>query len=305
MSRWKVIPLLAAMGLAITVHAQEAPDAPAPIPGIPAHRGVIDDTWIIAPRRMGNATLAAVKNYADEGDIAAGVSLRYQIDHADWIAADVFIYPAGDGDGSRMLKRGVDDFRESVNFAEKQEIYRNVWWGDEIPYTASLSGGRKLEGRFLPIVFDAQQDMLTSRTYLFYRKLYFTKIRLTTTVDAVDSLVDTSDKFIRNLLDGVEVVSVGGCGRQMDVVGLGPGQSPPPEMADGVSADGYRVALRTNKSGQPIVGEAMSKVMALAAKRQLATGCTVLDYHPPLEDGTRTVLHLSFSTEDWGATPRQ
>ena len=305
MSRWKLIPLLVALGMAPAAHAQETSDASAPLPGMPAHRGVIDDTWIIAPRRLGNATLSAVKNYADEGDIAAGVSLRYRIDHADWIAADVFIYPAGDGDPDRMLKRAVDDFRESVNFAEKQEIYRNVWWGEESSYTASLSGGRKLQGRFLPIVFDAQQDMLTSRTYLFYRKLYFTKIRLTTTTDAVDSLVDTSDKFIRNLLDGVDIVSVGGCGRQMDVVALAPGQSPPPELADGSSADGYRVALKANKSGQPIVGEAMTKTMALAAKRQLATGCTVLDYNPPLEDGTRTVLHLSFSTEDWGATPKQ
>ncbi|KAF1008303.1 MAG: hypothetical protein GAK28_01284 [Luteibacter sp.] len=177
--------------------------------------------------------------------------------------------------------------------------------GEEGPYTATLAGGRKLVGRFLPIVFDAQQDMLTSRTYLFYRKLYFTKIRLTTTTDAVDSLVDTSDKFIRNLLDSVDIVSVGGCGRQMDVVALAPGQSPPPELADGSSADGYRVALKANRSGQPIVGEAMTKVMALAAKRQLSTGCTVLDYNPPLEDGTRTVLHLSFSTEDWGAAPKQ
>jgi hypothetical protein len=48
----------------------------------------------------------------------------------------------------------------------------------------------------------------------------------------------------------------------------------------------------------------MAKAMALASKRQLAGGCTTLDYHPPLEDGTRTVLHLSFTPGDWGSSPK-
>ncbi|MDF3980483.1 hypothetical protein P3W24_00455 [Luteibacter sp. PPL201] len=305
MWRWKRIPLVVALGLATPVGAQEAPDATPVLPGLQAHRGVIDDTWIIAPKHLGNATLVAVKNYADEGDIAAGVSLRYRIDHAEWIAADVFIYPAGDGAPTDMLKRAAEDFRESVAFAERQEIYRNVWWGDTSPYVARLANGKTLEGRFLPLVFDAQQDMLTSRTYLFYRKLYFTKIRLTTPVGAVDSLNDNADRFVRNLLDGVDVVSEGGCGKKMDISVLASGQSPPPDMADGVSADGFHVMLPTGKAGLPAYGPAMEKTLALAAKRQLATGCTSLDYHPPLQDDTRTVLHLSFQASDWGAAPKQ
>jgi len=296
---------MVAMGVAATAGAQEAPDGSPALPGLQAHRGVIDDTWIIAPKRLGTATLAAVKNYADEGDIAAGVSLRYRIDHADWIAADVFIYPAGEGSTDDMLRRAAEDFRESVSFAERQEIYRNVWWGDESPYTAKLANGKTLDGRFLPLVFDAQQDMLTSRTYLFYRKLYFTKIRLTTPVGAVDSLADNADRFVRNLLDGVDVISVGGCGKKMDISVLAPGQSPPPEMADGVSADGFRLMLRTGKAGLPAYGPATEKTLSLAAKRQLAGGCTSLEYHPPLEDDTRAVLHLSFEASDWGATPKQ
>lgn len=303
---WKVVPVVIGLTAALATHAQEAPATPPlAVPDMQSHRGVVDDTWIIAPKRLADATLAAVKNYADEGDIAAGVSLRYHIDNADWIIADIFIYPAGEGDTTAMLRRAADDFRESVAFAERQEIYRNVWWGDEAAYTASLAGGKKLEGRFLPIVFDAQQDMLTSRTYLFYRKMYFVKVRLSTTVDAVDSLSTNADRFIGSLLDGVDIVSTGSCGRKMEIVALAPGQSPPPDLKDGVSSDGYRVVLKTNGAGLPVRNEQMAKVMALAAKRQLAAGCTTLEYHPPLEDDTRAVLHLSFGPDDWGATPKQ
>lgn len=304
MWRWRVIPVLA-LGLASSpVGAQVAPAAP-PLAPVDAqtHRGVVDDTWIIAPRRLPDATLQAVKNYADEGDIAAGVSLRYGIDNADWVIADVFIYPAGQGDEATMLGRAVQDFRESVAFAERQEIYRNVWWGDETPYTAKLAGGRKQAGRFLPIVFDAQRDMLTSRTYLFYRKMYFVKVRLSTTVEAVDSLSDNADRFIAGLLDGIDIVSVGSCGRKLDIVALDGSQPPPADMPDGVSADGYRVALKATKAGTPAYGAQTAKTLALALKRQVATGCTSLQYNPPLEDDNRTVLHLQFGPDDWGATP--
>ena len=305
MSRWKVIPVVIGLMASMGSGAQEAPASPPfAVPDAGSHRGVIDDTWIIAPKRLADATLAAVKNYADEGDIAAGVSLRYHIDEADWIIADVFIYPAGEGDEATMLRRATEDFRESVAYAERQQIYRNVWWGDEAAYTARLPGGKKLEGRFLPIVFDAQQDMLTSRTYLFYRKMYFVKIRLTTTVDAVDSLVDNADRFIGSLLGSVDIVSVGTCGKRMDVASLAPGQSPPPDFQDGVSADGYRVVIRGDHKGTQAYAGQMAKAMTLAAKRQLATGCTTLDYNPPLQDDTKAVLHLSFGPDDWGASAK-
>ncbi|WP_072323789.1 hypothetical protein [Luteibacter sp. UNCMF366Tsu5.1] len=278
--------------------------SPGAMPDMTEHRGVVDDTWIVAPKRLPGATLAGVKNYADEGDIAAGVSLRYRIDNAQWIIADVFIYPAGEGDSAAMLRRAAEDFRESVAYAERQQIYRNVWWGDESAYTATLPGGRTVEGRVLPIVFDAQQDMLASRAYLFYRKLYFVKIRLSTTVDAVESLADDADSFIANLLGGVDIVSVGTCGRRMDLVMVPPGQTPPPDLKDGASSDGYRVLLRGGKPGTPAYAAQLAKTMTLAAKRQRASGCTLLDYHPPLEDDTRAVLHLSFGPEDWGTSPK-
>jgi len=305
MSRWKVFPVMFGLATVSGALAQEAPAAPPfALPDAQSHRGVVDDTWIVAPKRLPGATLAAVKNYADEGDIAAGVSLRYHIDGADWIIADVFIYPAGEGDTSKMLKQAADDFRESVDFAERQQIYRNVWWGDEAPYTASLAGGKKLEGRFLPIVFDAQQDMLTSRAYLFYRKLYFVKIRLSTTVDAVDSLAERADKFIGNLLDGVDIVSVGGCGKKMDIMALPSGQTAPADFTDSVSPDGFGIAISMSKAGGATYATQMTRAMAVAARRQLATGCTSLNYKPPGDDSVRAVLHLRFGPEDWGAAPR-
>ncbi|MET0255931.1 MAG: hypothetical protein ABW193_09050 [Luteibacter sp.] len=305
MSRWKVFPVLLGLTAASSVFAQEAPAAPPfDLPDTRSHRGVVDDTWITAPRRVPGATLMAVKNYADEGDIAAGVSLRYHFDNADWIIADVFIYPAGDGEQGKMLKQAADDFRESVAFAERQQIYRNVWWGDEAGYTASLSGGKKLEGRFLPIVFDAQQDMLTSRAYLFYRKLYFVKIRLSTTVEAVDSMAEKADRFIGGLLDGVDIVSVGGCGRKMEIMALTAGQPAPDDFTDGVSPDGFRVAVKVGKAGGASYTTQMTRAMAIAARRQLATGCTTLDYKAPAEDASHAVLHLSFGPDDWGATPK-
>lgn len=306
MSRWKAIPVVLCLLAGTGTHAQlAAAEPPLALPGPVEHRGVVDDTWIVAPKRLGDATLAAVKNYADEGDIAAGVSLRYRIDNADWIIADVFIYPAGEGDNATMLKRAMEDFRESVAFAERQQIYRNVWWGDESPYTATLPGGQKVEGRFLPIVFDAQQDMLTSRAYLFYRKLYFVKIRLSTAVEAVDSLAENADAFIANLLGGIDIVSTGTCGKKLDILVSAPGQPPPAGLKDGVSPDGYRLLLKPGRPGTAGHATDMAKTAALAAKRQQANGCTTLEYNPPLEDDTRAVLHLSFGPDDWGTSPQK
>lgn len=305
MWRCKAFPVVLGLAGASVVMAQDAPVAPPMVfPDAQSHRGVVDDTWIVALKRLPGASLTAVKNYADEGDIAAGVSLRYHLDGADWIIADVFIYPAGEGDTTKMLKQAADDFRESVAYAERQEIYRNVWWGDEAPYTATLSGGRKLQGRFLPIVFDAQQDMLTSRAYLFYRKLYYIKIRLSTTVEAVDSLAERADGFIVSLLNGVDIVSVGSCGRKMDIVALPSGQRAPADFTDGVSPDGFGIAITMSRPGGPTYATQMSKAMVTAARRQLATGCTSLDYKPPGDDSTHAVLHLKFGPDDWGASPR-
>ncbi|MBB3226153.1 hypothetical protein FHW69_000743 [Luteibacter sp. Sphag1AF] len=291
---------------AVPARAQQEAPIPVPLalPDASSHQGVVDESWIIAPRNLPHATLAAVKNYADEGDLAAGVSLRYRIPGADWIIADVFIYPAGQGDTKRMLKQAVEDFRESIAYAERQSIYRNIWWGQEEDYATPLTGGDKLAGRFLPLVFDAQNDMLTSRTYLFYRKLYFLKIRLTTTVDAVDSLSDMADGFIRDVVNGVDIVSVGTCGRSFDLQVLAPGQSLPSDMSDGVSPEGFRAMLKT-QPGSASYATQLSKALALAGKRQRAQGCTSLDYHPPADDPTHAVLHLRFGPNDWGAAPRQ
>ncbi|WP_448102668.1 hypothetical protein [Luteibacter jiangsuensis] len=306
MCRWKVIPVALCLLAGTGTHAQVTPaEPPLAAPGPVEHRGVVDDTWIVAPKRLGDATLAAVKNYADEGDIAAGVSLRYRIDNAEWIVADVFIYPAGEGDNATMLKRAMEDFRESVAFAERQQIYRNVWWGEESPYTATLPDGNKVEGRFLPIVFDAQQDMLTSRAYLFYRKLYFVKIRLSTAVEAVDSLAEDADPFIGNLLGGLDIVSTGTCGKKMDIMVSTPGQPPPSGLKDGVSPDGYRLLLKPGRAGTVDHAAEVARTATLAAKRQQASGCTSLEYDPPQEDDAHAVLHLSFGPDDWGTSPRK
>jgi hypothetical protein len=52
----------------------------------------------------------------------------------------------------------------------------------------------------------------------------------------------------------------------------------------------------------PAYGAETTKTMSLAAKRQVAGGCTTLPYNPPLEDDNRTVLHLQFGPDDWGAS---
>ncbi|TCV96069.1 hypothetical protein EC912_102418 [Luteibacter rhizovicinus] len=303
-SMWRlvVVGMLCAAGA--DAYAGQVPVTPPfALPDATAHKGVVDDSWVIAPRHLTHATLAAIKNYADEGDIAAGVSLRYHIEGADWIVADVFVYPAGQGDTARMLKQASEDFRESIAYAERQSIYKNIWWGEETPYTVVLHDGAKLAGLFLPLVFDAQEDMLTSRTYLFYRKLYFLKVRLSTTVEAVDSLAEIADGFVHDIADGLDIVSAGTCGRQFDLQLLPAGQTLPADMPDGVSQDGFRAMLRT-QPGKTAYGTQMAKALALAAKRQRALGCTNLEYRPPTDDTERAVLHLGFGPDDWGASAR-
>jgi hypothetical protein len=269
------------------------------------HQAVIDDSFIIAARRLPGASLERVKNYADDGDLAAGVSLRYRLDKAPWIVADLFVYPAGEGPADAMLALETKDFHDSVAYAESKGIYTNVWRGSEAPYSIPLADGGTLPGRFLPMAFDSENEMLASRTYLFYRKLYFYKVRMTTGAQAVESLSELADGFTRDVVNGVDVVSTGTCGRQLEIEALPHDQSPPPGYDNDVSEDGYRVLMRLPgpNTGNALYGLQLSQRLELAARRQRGRGCTSLDFPSPQANERQAVVRLHFGPEDWGASP--
>jgi hypothetical protein len=296
--------------------AQDAASSAAP-PSTPLHlppvvaadgtpRGVIEDSYVVAAKRLPGASLDQLRNYADDGDLAAGVSLRYRIDKAPWIVADLFVYPAGEGPVDAMLERASKEFLESVDYAQAKGAYSNIWQGSQEPYGIALAGGGSLPGRFLPMTFDSGEDMLASRTYLFYRKLYFYKVRMTTNVEAVESLSDLADGFTRDVVNGVDVVSTGTCGRKFEVEVLPHDQSPPAGYDEGVSADGFHLLMRLPgpEAHEAAYGLQLSQRLELAGKRQRALGCTSLDFTPPVEDADRAVARLHFGRGDWGAAPR-
>jgi hypothetical protein len=285
--------------------AEPPPPHPSLLTSGKKHQAVIDDSYIIAAKRLPGASLERIKNYADDGDLAAGVSVRYRIDKAPWIVADLFVYPAGEGPADAMLALETKDFRDSVVYAESKGIYTNVWRGSEAPYSIPLADGGTLQGRFLPMAFDSENEMLASRTYLFYRKLYFYKVRMTTGAQAVESLSELADGFTRDVVNGVDVISTGTCGRQLEIEALPHDQSPPSGYDNDVSEDGYRVLMRLPgpNTGNALYGLQLSQRLELAAKRQRARGCTSLDFPPPVENERQAVVRLHFGPEDWGATP--
>jgi hypothetical protein len=288
-----------------SVLAAEPPPHPSLLTSGKKHQAVIDDSYIIAAKRLPGASLERIKNYADDGDLAAGVSVRYRIDKAPWIVADLFVYPAGEGPADAMLALETKDFRDSVVYAESKGIYTNVWRGSEAPYSIPLADGGSLQGRFLPMAFDSENEMLASRTYLFYRKLYFYKVRMTTGAQAVESLSELADGFTRDVVNGVDVISTGTCGRQLEIEALPHDQSPPPGYDNDVSDDGYRVLMRLPgpNTGNALYGLQLSQRLELAAKRQRARGCTSLDFPPPEENDRQAVVRLHFGPEDWGSSP--
>lgn len=273
----------------------------------PPPRAVIEDTWITAPRILSGYTLREVTNFGEKGEPLGGVGLRYR-DALLPMKADLFIYPVSE---RQTLDQAEEEFRAGVALATERGLYSDVRWNQDAAYDLPRTDGSIWHGRVLSMQLKLKDGESSSRTYLFHHGLYNYKLRLDIGTQIADELPRAGDAMVRTLLPAVQVVSVGSCGRTLEIHVLDDDNAMPQDFVDGVAPDGYGIALRQSDldraSATPAADVNDSPVVALtllAAQRQIAAGCTSFPYEPP-QDAALTSTRLHFPAGFWasGAEP--
>jgi hypothetical protein len=268
-------------------------------------RPIIEDTYIIAPRLIGEYVLIKTVNYGDQGELLAGVALRYH-GGLPSMTTDIYVYPGGD---SETLEHAEQTFRGSVKLAAERGVYSEVRWGESLNYDLQRRDGSAWQGRMIPMQVHHKQGDSASRTYLFHHGLYNYKLRLDVLASLSAELPAAADALVRTVLPAVQVVSTGSCGRKVTINVLKGLDAMPAGYVDGVTPDGFGIVIREaelHPSPATSVGEApdskgIAGLTLLAAQRQVAQGCTALPYEPP--GGNVTALKLHYSADFWRSGP--
>lgn len=273
----------------LAAHAQDAPEAKPRVP--------VEDTYIIVPKYTAEYTLARSVNHGDEGQVAGGVALTFSDSAAPSLGTDVFIYPIG---GSASVATMEAKFRNDVNLAEAKGQYTVTQWGEPADFVLRRRDGSVWPGRILSLRMQRPDGEVDSRTYLFHHGIYAYMVRIDVPAGQGGDLLIVEDALARALLSSIQVVSVGGCGRQMSMSVRQPGAADPPGYTDGIAADGFGIALGQEDlpASQGMLGR-----MRAAVERQVAYGCTSAPYAPPAASNELAVLRLHFPANYWTLTP--
>jgi len=266
-------------------------------------RPPIEDTYIIAPKQSAAYTLTRAENYSQQGGkLLDGVGLTFRDALSPALNTDIFIYPVG---GDATLDSLEASFRAGVKYAEERGMYTITQWGDAQPYQLRRPDGSEWDGRIVPLRMKLKTTEVQSRAYLFHRGTYAYKVRIDLPLDQATDLQAAADALVRAVLPSIQVVSVGGCGRDMTINILQKGEAMPADLVDGVSPDGFYVAMPEEeleskdvvadmKAGKGLVGR-----MLVANQHQVAYGCTSSDYTPPADSDEQAVLKLHYPAEFW------
>lgn len=266
-------------------------------------RTVIEDTYIIAPRTIGEYALVKTVDYAAQGDMMAGVGLRYHDTLMPAMVADLYIYPAGDNESLDHAER---TFRDSVKQAAKLGAYSDVRWGTPRDIDAPEHDGNAWHGRAIPMQVHRDGAEFASNTYLFHRGLYNYKLRADVPAQQAGALSPAADAMLRAVLGHLQVVSTGSCGRQMKIVALEAGAAAPEGYTDGVSADGWSLAineaeLKETSDAKP-EDSPLVRRMVVAVQRQIEGGCTATPFEPQAGDDA-TLIKLHYPAGFWQSAP--
>lgn len=200
-----------------------------------AERAYVETSYLLAPRKVGEFTLDGV--HYDGARKYAGADFRYIVEGHQEIRVDVYVYPAGRMDSSTAMTKGMEAFRADMKLAVDAKAYSDLSLNDEQDFlltepnqpainehaedanTAALlqalAGANQTGGRKLLMTMNLQpQDWpMYSGGYLFYKQLYFFKVRASAAQERVstEEFETLADRAARALVPAIEVANVGGC----------------------------------------------------------------------------------------------
>ncbi|WP_369980856.1 hypothetical protein [Xanthomonas bundabergensis] len=221
--------LLSVCLLALAPVAASAKPKQSPAPSRP----YIETSYVIAPKTVGAFTLTRSKY--DPAAKLAGAGFHYAMDDHPELAIDVFVYPIGRQDPARALDDGLVAFRRDLSSAVTHGTYSRL---DELDHAPFALGGdtsppsqraNDMDAAVLAAIAESERTAgerlrlsmqlsstgmpLFSNGYLFYKQLYYFKVRVSAARDGMtqEGFDALADRTARTLVPAIEVANVGGC----------------------------------------------------------------------------------------------
>lgn len=299
MHRTLIARLSLALALVAPLHAAEPP---ATHPD-PAPRAVIEKTYVLMPATVGTFELHSQTNYAREGQPMAGVGMKW-IDPANRdLNADLYVFPVGEGAGVQAIER---EFRASIDAARKAGLYRSVRWDEDSERALHHRDGSAWPARVLSMTAIRRSgEAIVSRTYLLHDGVYAYKLRVDLPAPRALDLPALGNALGADLLGAIQVVSVGSCGKSLQVRVLKDDIGPETAPVEPVSADGFTLTIRQSAlhggdTAHPAQDPALLALMTQAVARQIEHGCTILPFEPP---AGVTAMVIDYPADFWAAAP--
>ncbi len=218
-----------------------------------ASKALIERSAIILPKVINGYQL--VDFSFEEKHKFSGVQARYVSNKYPDIAIDFFVYPVGTGPENKILASGMEDFVGSLKQAEELGYFEKLVIEpeqdlllnknglqlkpkektgtattssalakkiDKEAVMASLLEEKDLSGKKLFLSHTQKSAPMQSLGYLFYRQLYFTKVRVTIASDKLssDEFNTMADAAVSNIVPMIESRNVGSCTNSTITVGI-------------------------------------------------------------------------------------
>lgn len=207
-----------------------------PAPAVASERAYVETSYLIAPRMVGD--FALVETRYDPQNKYSGPQFRYVAAAHPEVRIDVFVYPAGRMPAEQAITMGMRAFRAdldgtlSAGSYTQLRIHEDTSFDLRLPGTApsmatdpddpyaslileATSAAAGPVGRRLRMSIQLPPDIpMYSVGYLFYRQLYFFKVRASVAQHHIDDTVNftaLADHAVRTLLPAIEAAHLGDC----------------------------------------------------------------------------------------------